>query len=243
MDKPGVASHVGFVAMRVSLPFDESRNVRLAFLVLLGVTFVGLGHYSVSRLGAHRLVPYVLEAIAMLLFTALIVRSSEIRAGFASLGRKTKVFVITFGVLLCLGQVIKVNGATFPLVAWTMYGKIRVEDPAPLFYWAIHDDGSRSEVVPPHVFPTLSNARIEHMLEHQYQRIQEASPSERRVKVDVYEASLRALLRAYATSRPDQDFDSLEVEQCHVPLRTYQGPESVTCELAWKISLDEEEAG
>ena len=179
----------------------------------------------------------------MLLFGALIVRHPEIRSGFASLGQRTKAFVVGFGVLLCLGQVIKVNGATFPWVAWTMYGQIRAEDPQSLSYWAIHDDGSRTEVVPPHVFPTLSNARIEHMLQHQFERIERASPTERPVEVDVYEATLRALLRAYAASHPDRDIDALRVEQCRVPLADYEGPTSVSCHSVWQIAIDEEEAG
>jgi hypothetical protein len=184
---------------------------------------------------------FVAEATVYLLLLLACASHEPIRRVARQIGvARLVVFTLVFGFATWV-QLRKIYGPVYPFVSWTMYGS---KNPPPAYVRYDVTLASGREIAFP-LADLAPGSSTRALLTHFNRRLRhlEEVPED----PSVIDPSLHALQRllidvaqVYNARNPDDPIRAFHTSGCTIPIREYDGPDSIQCELLLTFAMPEE---
>lgn len=209
--------------------------IRVAMLGLIAFAFSGFFYIPSWQEMSLTFV----EALIYLIFFTLLFSFSPIRKYFAKIPVPHKLILITFFILLLIGQFINDPRLTFPFTSWAMYG--RPEHPETLVFYryqGFDDKQNKIDISPEDLLPPIGKSAVASKFKN---LLSGAFSNEDKAKQKENEERLKELLLAfgeiYNRSYPEHPIRSVELIQCSLNLRD-RGKSDILRQSLWRGALE-----
>ena len=181
------------------------------------------------------------EMVCYLILFALLVWQKPLVHTFLALDLPRRIFLGGFVLAMLAGHLIDKSTTTYPVVAWSMFTRPVQGDPVYHEYTGTRDDGQQVRLDFDRVFPTTLGRNTIVKMTWLAKSIAAAEPGpERQENVAKYERTLQALGHKYNATHPDNPVRAVQVWECRLPLKDYDGPSAIRREPFWTVAIAQE---